>query len=80
MFQDRKQILRRAGMNTSDEMKQVKIMNSMESVLKINPKELSTKEWTAFYFSKLEKNEKDGLRHVYKLDFEMFSYDPYMYD
>ena len=39
----------------------------------------SNKEWTAKLFSELEFANKERLRTIYKIDFEMFSYDAYLY-
>ena len=40
---------------------------------------LSTKEMTKEYFKTLSQEQKESLHHMYRLDFEMFNYDPKIY-
>ena len=40
---------------------------------------LSTKEMTKEYFDTLSQRQKEDLYHMFRLDFEMFNYDPKMY-
>ena len=39
----------------------------------------STKQMTKEYFSKLNKKQKEALYHMYRMDFELFNYDPNIY-
>ena len=39
----------------------------------------STKQMTKAYFSKLNKKQKEALYHMYRMDFELFNYDPNIY-
>ena len=39
----------------------------------------STKEMTKEYFKTLSQEQKESLQHMYRLDFEMFNYDPKIY-
>ena len=41
--------------------------------------EHSTKEMTKEYFKTLSQEQKEGLYHMYRMDFEMFNYDPKIY-
>ena len=34
---------------------------------------------TKEYFSKLNKKQKEALYHMYRMDFELFNYDPNIY-
>ena len=39
----------------------------------------STEEWTQDMFSEVSDETKKQLRDIYKYDFEMFDYDPFLY-
>ena len=39
----------------------------------------NTNKMTKFYFSKLSKTQKENLYHMFRLDFELFNYDPKIY-
>ena len=41
--------------------------------------DISTKEWTDKLFKQLDPKDIERLRQVYKIDFELFLYDPYIY-
>ena len=44
-----------------------------------NPSNVSTEETTKEYFDTLSQKQKEDLFHMFRLDFEMFNYDPKMY-
>ena len=39
----------------------------------------NTKEMTKEYFNTLSQKQKEDLYHMFRLDFEMFNYDPNIY-
>ena len=44
-----------------------------------NPTKQNTSKMTKQYFSKLSKKQKEGLYHMFRIDFELFNYDPKIY-
>jgi len=75
--QDREQILRRAGVDLPDE--KTEHMNKVETYTNVNPDKLSTTDWIKKYFAELDEEDKVRLREIYKLDLELFNYDPFLY-
>ena len=45
----------------------------------ITKSKYSTQEWTKLLFENITFETKQQLRAIYKYDFEMFDYDPFMY-
>ena len=66
----------------NDDLNYIARKRGLEKVLiasNKNPSKLSTKEMTQEYFDTLSRKQKEDLYHMFRLDFEMFNYDPKMY-
>ena len=48
-------------------------------VQKITKSTHSTEDWTKLLFEKVSMDTKQQLRAIYKYDFEMFDYNPFLY-
>ena len=51
--------------------------NNMKEIVGSN---YSTQDWTKLLFKNISLETKDQLRTLYKYDFEMFDYNPLMFD
>ena len=45
----------------------------------IQKSKYSTQDWTEIYFRNVTKEMKQELRAIYKYDFELFDYDPFLF-
>ena len=56
-----------------------KVLNVKKADTKSHTSKVSTKEMTKEYFGTLSQKQKEDLYHMFRLDFEMFNYDPKIY-
>ena len=70
--EDRREILTLAGLQYEE-----KKTNSHQE---IEPTKLTTEELTRNYFKKLPNDVTENLKILYKYDFELFNYDPQLYN
>ena len=67
----------------NDDLNYIIRKRGLEKDLKVsadkNPSKHSSKEMTKEYFDTLSQKQKEDLYHMFRLDFEMFNYDPKIY-
>ena len=70
----------------NDDLNYIVRKRGLEKVLKVkkadtksHTSKVSTKEMTKEYFDTLSQKQKEDLYHMFRLDFEMFNYDPKIY-
>ena len=71
----------------NDDIDYIILKRGLENVLPLqkaesshyNPTKPNTSKMTKEYFSKLSKKQKEDLYHIFRIDFELFDYDPEIY-
>ena len=56
-----------------------KLFHLQKTDIAHNASKRNTTEMTKEYFNTLSQKQKEDLYHMFRLDFEMFKYDPKMY-
>ena len=56
-----------------------KASGQYHDIKEITESEYSTQDWTKILFKNLSLEIKHQLREIYKYDFEMFDYNPFLY-